>query len=39
MLLAMVAVCGALGCGLRIGYRALTGRAPHVMPLWQRRTP
>jgi hypothetical protein len=39
MLLGVVAVCGTLGCGLRFGYRSLAGRAPHAMPLWQRRTP
>jgi hypothetical protein len=39
MLLGMVAVCGTLGRGLRIGYRVLASHVQRGLPIWQRRSP
>jgi hypothetical protein len=39
MLLATLAVCSALGCGLRTGCLTLARRASRGALIWQRRTP
>jgi hypothetical protein len=39
MLLGILALCGALACGLRIGCRSLVRRASEGMAMYRRRTP